>query len=275
MITPRELEQLVAQLAPPDLAEEWDNVGLLLDSGEPTDRILFALDATAQAVEEAKKLGCGIIVTHHPLIFQPLRRIEAGSPVQIIYAGSPGGKDSLRPLLAALLSLSDSLRARLHLHIVGISEEQMTANGILGKVERDTLRNALSVYGRVPHDTVEQMLKQMDFSVLLRPAQERYAKAGFPTKVVEAMSHGVAMVCNLSSDLSDYLTDGKNAILASGEDEASVRTALQRLAALDDITLLTLRKNARKTALQCFDYRGYAAAVTAFAGISRETEADA
>jgi len=200
---------------------------------------------------------------------------EAGSPVQIIYAGSPGGKDSLRPLLAALLSLSDSLRARLHLHIVGISEEQMTANGILGKVERDTLRNALSVYGRVPHDTVEQMLKQMDFSVLLRPAQERYAKAGFPTKVVEAMSHGVAMVCNLSSDLSDYLTDGKNAILASGEDEASVRTALQRLAALDDITLLTLRKNARKTALQCFDYRGYAAAVTAFAGISRETEADA
>lgn len=82
MITPRELEQLVAQIAPPDLAEEWDNVGLLLDSGEPTDRILFALDATAQAVEEAKKLGCGIIVTHHPLIFHPLRRIEAGSPVQ-------------------------------------------------------------------------------------------------------------------------------------------------------------------------------------------------
>ena len=33
MITPRELEQLVAQIAPPELAEEWDNVGLLLDSG--------------------------------------------------------------------------------------------------------------------------------------------------------------------------------------------------------------------------------------------------
>ncbi|MBR5502556.1 MAG: Nif3-like dinuclear metal center hexameric protein, partial [Oscillospiraceae bacterium] len=83
MITPRELEQLVAQIAPPEAAEEWDNVGLLLDSGAPTDRILFALDATVQAVEEAKKLGCGVIVTHHPLIFHPLRRIEAGSPVQL------------------------------------------------------------------------------------------------------------------------------------------------------------------------------------------------
>ena len=83
MITPRELEQLVAQIAPPEAAEEWDNVGLLLDSGAPTDRILFALDATVQVVEEAKNLGCGVIVTHHPLIFHPLRRIEAGSPVQL------------------------------------------------------------------------------------------------------------------------------------------------------------------------------------------------
>ena len=200
---------------------------------------------------------------------------EAGSPVQLIYAGSPGGKDSLRPLLTALLLLTDTERERLRLHIVGISEEQLLANGILCAEERTKLSDTLSVYGRVPHDTVEAMLKRMDFSVLLRPADERYAKAGFPTKVVEAMSHGTAMLCNLSSDLSDYLTDGENAILAGGQDEAAVRDALLRVTSLDDAALCALRNAARATAEQCFDYRGYAAAVAAFAGLSAATEADA
>ena len=116
------------------------------------------------------------------------------------------------------------------------------------------------------------MLKEMDFSVLLRPAQERYAKAGFPTKVVEAMSHGVAMLCNPSSDLADYLKDGENALLCCGQDEDSVRKALLRASAMDRDVRITLRKNARKTAEQCFDYRGYVAAVADFAGLSTESE---
>ena len=193
-------------------------------------------------------------------------------PAQLIYAGSPGGKDSLRPLLSALFSLDEAARRKLHLHIVGISEDQLQSIGILSAEERAVLSDTLSVYGRIPHAEVERMLKEMDFSVLLRPAQERYAKAGFPTKVVEAMSHGVAMLCNPSSDLADYLKDGENALLCCGQDEDSVRKALLRASAMDRDARMTLRKNARKTAEHCFDYRGYVAAVADFAGLSTESE---
>lgn len=81
MITPKELEKIVETVAPPELAEEWDNVGLLVDAGVPADRILFSLDATAEAIEEAEETGCHIIVTHHPLIFHPLKRVSDGSAV--------------------------------------------------------------------------------------------------------------------------------------------------------------------------------------------------
>ena len=81
MITPKELEKIVETVAPHELAEEWDNVGLLVDAGNPAERILFALDATAEAIGEAEETGCGIIVTHHPLIFHPLKRVSDGSAV--------------------------------------------------------------------------------------------------------------------------------------------------------------------------------------------------
>ncbi len=69
------IEKLEA-VSPTKYAEEWDNVGLL--AGRRTKRvehILLALDATDEVVEEAIEKGVDMIVTHHPLIFKPLKRI--------------------------------------------------------------------------------------------------------------------------------------------------------------------------------------------------------
>ena len=100
--------------------------------------------------------------------------------------------------------------------------------------------------------------------MLLRPAQERYAKAGFPTKVVEAMAHGVAMLCNLSSDLSEYLVDGENALIAADEGVDAVRAALLRAAALPGEEILRLRRAARDLAERAFDVRCYLADMERF-----------
>lgn len=64
--------------APPELAEEWDNVGFLLgDDKKEAHRVLVALDITDQVVEEAISCKVDLIVSHHPLIFKPLDRIVA------------------------------------------------------------------------------------------------------------------------------------------------------------------------------------------------------
>ena len=69
--------EILEQIAPPELACSWDNVGLLVDAGRPVTSIMTALDITADVVRDAAESGCGLIVSHHPVIFDPLRRVTA------------------------------------------------------------------------------------------------------------------------------------------------------------------------------------------------------
>jgi len=69
-------------LASFDSAEDFDNVGLLIgDERLPVQTVVFGLDATPALVREAVRLHAQLIVTHHPLIFNPLRRIHYADPI--------------------------------------------------------------------------------------------------------------------------------------------------------------------------------------------------
>ena len=82
MVTNNDILTSLDTVAPFSLAMDWDNVGLLLDMNNPSQRILFALDLTPEAVMEARAKGCGAIVCHHPAIFGPgLRRLESRDPI--------------------------------------------------------------------------------------------------------------------------------------------------------------------------------------------------
>jgi dinuclear metal center YbgI/SA1388 family protein len=61
---------------PLDAAEEWDNPGLLTGRPDSEIRTVYVtLDATDEAVEEAIRVGADLIISHHPLIFSPVRRV--------------------------------------------------------------------------------------------------------------------------------------------------------------------------------------------------------
>lgn len=77
----RALCQTLQQLAPLELAESWDNVGLLV--GDPEDsvwRVMTCLTITPPVVQEAIQRRCELVVVHHPLPFKPLQRITTESP---------------------------------------------------------------------------------------------------------------------------------------------------------------------------------------------------
>lgn len=66
--------------APIELAEEWDNVGLLLgDATRPVERIMTCLTVTPTSAAEAIEKEADLIVSHHPLPFRPLKRITTES----------------------------------------------------------------------------------------------------------------------------------------------------------------------------------------------------
>ncbi len=82
MVKIRNIEELIEQLAPAALKESWDNVGLQVGNSESVvSGILLALDLTSAVIEEAERLGCNLILTHHPLILEPLKKVVTGEPV--------------------------------------------------------------------------------------------------------------------------------------------------------------------------------------------------
>ena len=70
----------IEELAPLHLAEAWDNPGLIIGSaGQDINSVLLCLDVTLGAVNEACRVGADMIVSHHPMIFSPLKRIDVDS----------------------------------------------------------------------------------------------------------------------------------------------------------------------------------------------------
>lgn len=79
-MTVRDIQKFMEAWAPPDIAWERDNVGL--QTGDPGTRIrgiLVALDVTEGIAAEAARRGANLIVSHHPLLFHPLRTVTTGT----------------------------------------------------------------------------------------------------------------------------------------------------------------------------------------------------
>ena len=73
----REKLSVLDQIAPLEYKEEWDNCGLLLgDMDADVRRILITLDVTDEVVNQAIQAKADLIISHHPLIFAPLKQIN-------------------------------------------------------------------------------------------------------------------------------------------------------------------------------------------------------
>ncbi len=73
----KDVMDYLEQIVPKNLAESWDNVGLLVgDKNREVNKVLLALDVTEEVVEEAIKLSANLIITHHPLIFKAVKTIN-------------------------------------------------------------------------------------------------------------------------------------------------------------------------------------------------------
>ncbi len=115
-----ELQQIcrfMEQWAPPALAEEWDNPGLLVDAGSLVRRVLVTLDITPAVVEEAHRLGCQLVVSHHPVIFKPVRRLQSADAAFLLarygisalcaHTNLDAAEGGVNDVLAGLLELED------------------------------------------------------------------------------------------------------------------------------------------------------------------------
>lgn len=89
----KDILDLLEEIAPSHIAEDWDNPGLQVGvHSQEVKKVYFALDPTLGAVKEAAKEKAQLLLTHHPLIFHPLSRVDwALYPGSIIFEAFNSG----------------------------------------------------------------------------------------------------------------------------------------------------------------------------------------
>jgi dinuclear metal center YbgI/SA1388 family protein len=82
LITVKDIIGAMNTIAPPDLAESWDNVGLQVgDPGWEVRRIWMALDPLPEVIQAAANRNIDLIITHHPLLLKSISRLDLSKPI--------------------------------------------------------------------------------------------------------------------------------------------------------------------------------------------------
>ena len=215
MTTVREIESFLYSWAPRELAESWDNVGLLVGDPEAAvERILVALDITPQVAEEALERGCQLIVAHHPVMncaWHPVQTVRAdnrqGRTLTALLRGGVAAICMHTNLDAAEGGVNDILAEKL-----GLTQPEMLTEEKIGRI--GTLKCEIPLV-EFTHSVIE----------LLGCNGLRYVDAGRPVHRVAVgggacgcyIPQAVAAGCDtfVTSDLkyNDFLdTEGLNLI---------------------------------------------------------------
>ena len=215
MTTVRDIEQYLYAWAPRELAESWDNVGLLVGDPEAeVHRVLVALDVTPQVVDEAIEKDCQLIVAHHPVMncaWYPVQTVRAdnrqGRTLTALLRGGVAAICMHTNLDAAEGGVNDILAEKL-----GLTQPEMLTEEKIGRI--GTLKCEIPLV-EFTHSVIE----------LLGCNGLRYVDAGRPVHRVAVgggacgcyIPQAIAAGCDtfVTSDLkyNDFLdTEGLNLI---------------------------------------------------------------
>lgn len=161
----------------------------------------------------------------------------------LVYSGSPSAsKEDLGELVASLNSITD---CDYRLKIVGITQSEFEKMYGIHPNEK------IEFTGRVSHKEALNAVRCGDYAVIIRP-KTRVTTAGFPTKFAEAISVGTAVIANSTSDLAQYLGNGKNGYLINSD---SLDVSLRKI---------LLSESVPPVESDTFDYKNYTAQFNVF-----------
>lgn len=149
-MTVGDITSVLEQAAPLEWQESYDNAGLIVgDRNAAIDSALICVDITEEVLEEAIVLGAGLVISHHPIIFHPLKHFTGSSYIQRVVAAAIRHGIALYACHTNLDSAPDGMSYRLG-NLLGLRNvillgrpcdaELRTGFGIVGETdETDTL----------------------------------------------------------------------------------------------------------------------------------------
>ena len=136
----KDIYNYINTIAPYDEMEQWDNSGFILgDENRSVSRVVMALDATKSVAAFAKSVEADLLLTHHPIIFNPLKKILKGSAVYELinndieamcaHTSFDKAKGGINDNLASLLNLKNTVTLENGYVVVGELEQEMSIDG--------------------------------------------------------------------------------------------------------------------------------------------------
>ncbi len=247
------------------LSPYYWNIELAMRHYSVKARNIIAISSYLKKYYESKN---GSVIVVPPTIDTkafPANLATNNSKLIIAYTGTPGHKDLFNNYLEAIMT-TDFRGEKMILKVAGLSAEDILKYPALKKRNIQTkLPDCIQTLGSVSHTQAIDLVKEADFSVLLRKPT-RVAQAGFPTKFVESLTVGTPVMANLTSDLGHYLKDTENGFVCKDYTAESLIIVLEKALKLSRSEVDSMRRNARLTAENHFDYRIYVNSFKTFLG---------
>ncbi len=179
--------------------------------------------------------------------------------IQIIYAGSPGKKDYIHILLEAvnLLPIDIVKNQNIKICLLGVSQKYVRSYCSSHNINFDFICNVIDALGRVSRSVVLEKYRDSDFSILIRDGAKRYAKAGFPSKIIESISMGIPPITNFTSDIDLYFENRRTCIEIADCTPAACKDSLLLALSMSSTEIENLKKQAKNLAMTNFDISSY------------------
>lgn len=125
--------------------EDWDNSGMLVgDMDAEVKKVAVVLDITHEEIKKAKAIGADLIISHHPVIFNPIKSVTRGSVPYELVASSINALCCHTPLDIADGGTNDSLAELLGIEVTRTEDpilrlgtvEPTTAENLAGKIAK-------------------------------------------------------------------------------------------------------------------------------------------
>lgn len=132
-------------IAPFETQEDWDNSGMLVgDMDAEVKKVAVVLDITHEEINKAKAIGADLIISHHPVIFNPIKSVTRGSVPYELVASSINALCCHTPLDIADGGTNDSLAELLGIEVTRTEDpilrlgtvEPTTAENLAGKIAK-------------------------------------------------------------------------------------------------------------------------------------------
>lgn len=202
----KDIIDILETVIPADMAESWDNVGLLVGNENATvNKVLIALDPVTSVINEALLLNADLIITHHPIMFSPINKVTPKT-----YDGK-----IISTLLENKINLC-AMHTNLDYYRKGLN--YMAAKAL----------NLVSVQPLVPHEKYENagmgVIGYLPFAVPISlDSLAEYVKSAFKADFVkfagaaEADMHKIAIVTGSGTDYIDAAIAQQADVLITGD----------------------------------------------------------